>query len=54
MTPPDLSRQLASGISKAKLEIIEGAGHMVMLERPSEFNTSLDKFAESVFAAVSG
>jgi pimeloyl-ACP methyl ester carboxylesterase len=54
MTPPDLSRQLASGISKAKLKIIEGAGHMVMLERPSEFNTSLDKFAESVFAAVSG
>ena len=33
MTPPDLSRQLAAGISEAKLEIIEGAGHMVMIEK---------------------
>jgi pimeloyl-ACP methyl ester carboxylesterase len=38
MTPPDFSRQLAAGISGATLEIIEGAGHMVMIERPAEFN----------------
>jgi pimeloyl-ACP methyl ester carboxylesterase len=54
MTLPDLSRALAAGISKAKLEIIEGAGHMVMLEKPSEFNDSLDKFAASISTAVSG
>jgi pimeloyl-ACP methyl ester carboxylesterase len=54
MTPPDLSRQLFAGINKATLEIIEGAGHMVMLERPAEFNTSLEKFAASISAAVSG
>ena len=53
MTSPDFSRQLAAGISKATLEIVEGAGHMVMLERPAEFNMSLDKFAESISAAVS-
>ena len=53
MTPPDCSRQLAASISGAKLEIIEGAGHMVMLERPVEFNMSLDKFAESISGAVS-
>jgi pimeloyl-ACP methyl ester carboxylesterase len=52
MTPPDLSRALAAGISKAKLEIVEGAGHMVMLERPSEFNDSLDKFAALISSAV--
>ncbi|MGA2781583.1 MAG: alpha/beta hydrolase [Smithella sp.] len=53
MTPPDLSRALVAGISKATLEIIEGAGHMVMLERPAEFNISLDKFAASISAAFS-
>jgi pimeloyl-ACP methyl ester carboxylesterase len=54
MAPPDCSRQLAASISGATLEIIEGAGHMVMLERPAEFNMSLDKFAASISAAVSG
>jgi len=53
MTPPDFSRQLAASISGAKLEIVEGAGHMVMLERPAEFNMSLDKFAESISAVAS-
>ncbi|MCX5850273.1 MAG: alpha/beta hydrolase [Deltaproteobacteria bacterium] len=52
MTPPDLSRALAAGIRKATLEIVEGAGHMVMLERPTEFNTSLDKFAALISAVV--
>ena len=54
MTPPDCSRQLAASISGAKLEIIEGAGHMVMMERPAEINISLEKFAESISEAVSG
>jgi len=54
MTPPDFSRQLAASISGAKLEIVEGAGHMVMLEKPAEFNMSLDKFVTSISAAVSG
>jgi pimeloyl-ACP methyl ester carboxylesterase len=54
MTPPDLSRALAASINGATLEIIDGAGHMVMLERPTEFNTSLDKFSESISAVISG
>ena len=54
MTPPDFSRQLAASISKAMLEIVEGAGHMVMLERPAEFNASVEKFAASISATVSG
>jgi pimeloyl-ACP methyl ester carboxylesterase len=48
MAPPDLSRALAAGVSKATLEIIAGAGHMVMIEKPVEFNNTLDKFAASI------
>ena len=54
MAPPDFSRQLAASISDAKLEIIEGAGHTVMLERPAEFNASLDKFTASISEVFSG
>jgi pimeloyl-ACP methyl ester carboxylesterase len=53
MTPLDFSRQLAAGISGATLEIIEGAGHMVMMEKPVEFNTLIEKFAASVSAEIS-
>ena len=53
MTPLDFSRQLATGISGATLEIIEGAGHMVMLEKPAEFNLSLTKFAAAISATCS-
>ena len=53
MTPPDFSRQLAAGIDGARLEIIEGAGHMVMMEKPAEFNMILTKFTEQILSAVS-
>lgn len=52
MTPPDFSRQLAANINGARLEIVTGTGHMVMLERPDEFNMFLDKFAASISAVV--
>lgn len=48
MTPPDLSRALADKIGGAQLCLIAGAGHMVMLEKPAEFNTALGKFASSL------
>jgi pimeloyl-ACP methyl ester carboxylesterase len=48
MTPADLSRRIATGINGAKLCLIEGAGHMVMLEKPAEFNMALNKFASSI------
>jgi pimeloyl-ACP methyl ester carboxylesterase len=50
MTPPDLSRQLAAAIEKGQLEIVEGAGHMVMLEQPEEFNNFLENFSASLSA----
>jgi len=48
MMPPDFSRQIAGGINGAKLCLIEGAGHMVMMERPKEFNEALNIFALSI------
>lgn len=48
MTPPDFSRQIAAGIVGSKLCLIEGAGHMVMMERPDQFNDALNIFALSV------
>ncbi|MDI6742609.1 MAG: alpha/beta hydrolase [Smithella sp.] len=47
MTPPDLSRQLAARISGSTLEMIAGAGHMAMIEKPVELNNSLREFVES-------
>ena len=34
LTPPDLAREMADGIGSARLEIIEGAGHLSTLEKP--------------------
>lgn len=52
MTPPDFSRQIAGDINGAKLCLIEGAGHMVMLEKPLEFNEVLNKFTLSISKLV--
>jgi pimeloyl-ACP methyl ester carboxylesterase len=48
MTPPDNSREIAANIKGAKLILLEGAGHMVMLERPLEFNEELNNFAATI------
>jgi pimeloyl-ACP methyl ester carboxylesterase len=49
MTSPDNSREIAANINGAKLTLIEGAGHMVMLEKPLEFNEELKNFAQQLF-----
>jgi pimeloyl-ACP methyl ester carboxylesterase len=48
MTPPDLSRFLAEKILGAKLALIEGAGHYVMMERPEAFNSVLAAFVKAL------
>jgi len=48
MTPASFSRRIAESISGAKLCLIEGAGHMVMMEKPVEFNGALSAFANNV------
>lgn len=52
MTPPEFSRQISESISGSKLCLIEGSGHMVMMERPEEFNEALNNFALSVLNVV--
>jgi pimeloyl-ACP methyl ester carboxylesterase len=48
LTPPKYSRFLADKIAGARLEIIEGAGHLVMVERAEEFNKKIEAFLRSV------
>ena len=48
MTPPDFSSQITESIRGAKLCLIEGAGHMVMMEKPLEFNETLNKFTATI------
>jgi len=52
MTPPAHSEALAAGIARAKLVLIEGAGHMVMMEKPSAFNDALRDFAAALPQAL--
>ncbi len=47
-TPPKYSRYLAECISGASLELIEGAGHMVMVEKPKEVNAAIEKFITGI------
>jgi pimeloyl-ACP methyl ester carboxylesterase len=51
MTPPALSERIAAGIAGAKLVLIEGAGHTVMLERPEAFNDALKNFCAEIASA---
>ena len=44
LAPPKYSRYLAERIAGARLEIIKGAGHMVMVEKSEEFNKKLEAF----------
>jgi 3-oxoadipate enol-lactonase/3-oxoadipate enol-lactonase/4-carboxymuconolactone decarboxylase len=42
MTPPRLSRSLAEGIPAGRLEVGDGAGHMLPLEAPARVAALLD------------
>jgi pimeloyl-ACP methyl ester carboxylesterase len=48
LTPPGESRRMAELIPGARLELIPGGGHMLMLERTEELNRLILEFAESV------
>jgi pimeloyl-ACP methyl ester carboxylesterase len=48
MTPPENSRYLADHIPGARMELIENAGHFVMMENPQAFNQALKGFARSL------
>ncbi|MEM2987786.1 MAG: alpha/beta hydrolase [Candidatus Bathyarchaeia archaeon] len=48
LTPVEFSEYLRDNIPNAKLRVLEDAGHMVMLEKPGEFNKILDDFLKSL------
>jgi pimeloyl-ACP methyl ester carboxylesterase len=48
LTPVKYSEYLKANIQHSKLEIVVGAGHMVMLEKPKEFNKILDEFIKEI------
>jgi pimeloyl-ACP methyl ester carboxylesterase len=48
MTPVEASRRIADGITGSKLLLIENAGHMVMMEKPSALNKAIRDFAASL------
>lgn len=50
LTPPKYAQFLAEKIEGARSEIIEGAGHMVMIEKPEEFNSRVMEFLQTLFA----
>ena len=47
--PPRASVQLAEAISSAELVILNGAGHLVNLEQPDQFNTTVLDFLDRHF-----
>lgn len=51
MTPLTSAQYLAENIPGASLEIIPGAGHMVMLEQPNRVGEILSRFANQQIAA---
>ncbi len=48
MTPPSLSQDLERRIPGARLELVENAGHFVMMEEPEAFNRILCAFVDTL------
>ena len=50
LTPPKYSQYLHQHIVGSTLTLIEGAGHMVMLEKPAEMNAAIVPFLQRLSA----
>ncbi len=50
LTPVKYSEFLHSGIPRSQLHVIEGAGHLNNVEKPSEFNLILGNFLEGLLS----
>ncbi len=48
ITPPNESRRMAKLIPGAQLELLDGGGHMLMLERNEEVDQLIVDFARRV------
>jgi pimeloyl-ACP methyl ester carboxylesterase len=45
-TPPDLAREIASGISGSRLVVVPGSGHLSTLEEPDAVNRALAEWMQ--------
>ena len=54
LTPPHLARELAMGIPGSRLEMLDGAGHMLMLEQPSKLAALIRQFLEEIAVSPAG
>jgi pimeloyl-ACP methyl ester carboxylesterase len=50
LTPPKYSEYLNSQIKGSRIELIEGAGHLMMLEKPAEVNKLIREFVDAPVA----
>ena len=50
ITPPASAKRLAEALPRGNLVVLEGAGHMAPMERYTQFNRELGRFAEQAFA----
>jgi 3-oxoadipate enol-lactonase len=48
VTPPQLSNELADLIPRARMELIQGAGHLGNLEKADDFNLMVEQFIASL------
>jgi|GEM_PF-4763677 len=48
MTPPAFAEFLHAHLPRARLVLIEGAAHMLHVERPREVNAAIGDFLEEV------
>jgi pimeloyl-ACP methyl ester carboxylesterase len=48
LTPVAEAEALRDGIRKARMRVIEGAGHLSNMESPREFNAALIEFIDSL------
>lgn len=51
VTPPSSAVAMAGELPEGRLEVIEGAGHIAMMEAHEEFNRRLTRFADEVLEA---
>jgi pimeloyl-ACP methyl ester carboxylesterase len=51
VTPPASAVALAGDLPQGRLELLEGAGHIAMMEAHEEFNRRLGRFADRVLGA---